>query len=97
MTLTPEQIAKSNDKFEAMMAVKYPFLDIAKNSEGVYIGLEVWHMNRGWMLRQESLVFELPERNHNEYRPEFSLGWNSCLNKLIKSLQSAGINYREKE
>lgn len=93
MTLTTEQLAKNDEEFEAMMAVKYPFHSLGKLSNGSYIDRDVWHLNRGWKLHQESLVVELPLDLSDD--GDCERFWRKDV--VTNALQSAGINYREKE
>jgi len=95
--MTPSDIEKSRKEFEEEYIKLFGVQYCERTIDGSYMWADMENGWKIWQASRESLVVELPERNHNEYRPEFSHGWNTCLNKSILALSSAGINYRERE
>ena len=97
--MTPSDIEKSRKEFIAAASHRgfdfsYTLLSggqIMFNDDKIDL---LWE---GFLLRQKSLVVELPERNNSTYALELRAGFNACLDKVKQSLQSAGINYTEKE
>lgn len=93
MTLTPEQLAKSREEFESVIGKEYSTLKNSdKESPYYYDDYHVDLMFQSWIARQESLVVDLPRPRNAE-----KMLILDYVLKLKKSLQSAGINYREKE
>ena len=98
MTMAPEQLTKSDAEFESIIREKYPFLSLKKLPDGSeYLDAYTFWIHKGWSLRQESLVVELPrfEVIYDDYA-QTSVNFYQK-EEIDYLLQSAGINYREKE
>lgn len=94
MTLTPEQLAKLREEFEQYFRKRPAFMDnfIDKDLNGNYQRNWVQDYFNVWQASRESLVVELPKRGKGFYNDDMV-----DIDDVIESLQSAGINYREKE
>lgn len=94
--MTPESLEKSRLEFEEMMSIRYPFHDLSRLSNGVYIDPYTFHLYVGWKIRQESLVVELP-RKINKPDCDYSDGYDCAIMQVTHRIKSAGINYTERE
>lgn len=94
MTLTPEQLAKSREDFELEIKQLDGFCDSTLDCDenGEYKSIAVKAMLAGWLARHQTLVVDLPKRGCGYYTDGMV-----DLDDVIESVQSAGINYREKE
>lgn len=93
MTLTPEQIAKSREEFHEH-CIKNGFS--IEMHDGGYLNLNTFRFWHIWLARKESLVIELPQ-DYVDYDQDDNPCRFFTKKQIIHMLQSAGINYREKE
>jgi hypothetical protein len=97
--MTPSDIEKSRKEFEEFLAENFKMINpdqnyIKPNGEYYYAHAELAF--KAWVASRESLVVELPksqiEFDENDYPCEFF-----TKKQVTHMLQSAGINYRERE
>lgn len=105
MTLTPEQLAKSREEFEEWAKDRY---DLQYGwLPNIYLHSSTRNAWESWVARQESLVVEIDKSaaidsvmnlSPWDWRPiNTNVQYSSAIEIVDTVLQSAGINYREKE
>jgi len=95
--MTPSDIEKSGKDFEEYVKSLPAYTEnmLQKDEEGKYIYAYDRHHFNTWQASRESLVVELP--NLNRYTTPTSYLGSAYSYDVKKALQSAGINYTEKE
>jgi hypothetical protein len=94
--MTPFEIEKSRKEFE-----QYIGGSAARIGDDYFNDL-VNYQWKAWQVSRESLVVELPKTQEHKNNDQPAMtnmksGFNVCIGEMKQSLQSAGINYRERE